>query len=56
MDWIPQPHGVTKMLLDKRWESCREILDILGFTLYALALDPEWRLKAWSPAFFKEID
>jgi hypothetical protein len=55
-NWIPRPHGVTKMLLDKRWESRREILDILGFTLYALALDPEWRLKAWPPAFFKEID
>jgi hypothetical protein len=55
-DWIPRPHGVTKMLLDKRWESRREILDILGFTLYTLALDPEWHLKAWPPAFFKEID
>ena len=55
-EWIYRPHGAIKMLLDRRWESHREILDILGFTLYALALDPDWRLKAWPPAFFKEID
>jgi hypothetical protein len=55
-DWIHWPHSVTRMLLDRRWESHREILDILGFILYTLALDPGWRLKAWPPAFFTEID
>jgi hypothetical protein len=55
-DWIHRPHGVTRMLLDRRWEFRREILDILGFVLYALVLDPGWRLKAWPPAFFTEID
>ena len=55
-DWINWPYAITWILLDRRWESCREILDILGFVLYALALDPSWRLKAWPPAFFAEID
>jgi hypothetical protein len=55
-NWIPWPHGATKMLLDRRWESCREILDILGFVLYTLALYLNWCLKAWPPGFFREID
>ena len=39
-DWTNWPHAVTRILLDRQWESRREILDILGFVLYALALDP----------------
>ena len=54
-DWINRPYAVTWILLDRQWESCREIL-ILGFILYAIALDSSWCLKAWPPAFFVEID
>src|ERR1700677_3683978 len=55
-DWISRPHGLARMLLDHRWASRWEILDILGFVLHSLLSDPTWRSKTWPSDFVPNVE
>src|SRR3984885_3371396 len=55
-EWLEHPHGATQILLDRRWATRREILDVLGFILYQLLRDQDWHNKSWPPSFIANVD